>query len=52
MEPEARDSPLAGVNEPDARDNLVGALRQRLGELGGVDLELPRRTTKPRAAKL
>jgi plasmid stability protein len=52
MESEAREILRAAVNGPDAPDNLVDALRQRLDELGGIDLELPPRTTKPRAAKL
>lgn len=52
MESEAREILRAAINEPNAPDNLVDALRQRLDELGGVDLELPPRTTKPRAATL
>lgn len=52
MESEAREILRAAINEPDAPDNLVDALRRRLDELGGVDLELPPRTAKPRAAKL
>lgn len=52
MESEAREILQAAINEPDAPDNLVDALRQRLDELGGVDLELPPRTAKPRAADL
>lgn len=36
----------------DDRPGLVEALRQNFGALGGVDLELPARTDRPRAAEL
>ena len=52
MESEAREILRAAISEPDAPDNLVDALRQQLDELGGVELELPPRTTRPRAARL
>lgn len=34
------------------RPGLVAALRQNFGALGGVELELPERTDRPRPAEL
>ncbi|MGH2914649.1 MAG: FitA-like ribbon-helix-helix domain-containing protein [Solirubrobacteraceae bacterium] len=51
MEAEARAILSAAVDEPDRPDNLVDALRERFASLGGVDLELPARSTPPRVAQ-
>jgi plasmid stability protein len=49
MEAEAREILADALTEPgDA--NLVRVLRSRFAELGGVDLDLPRRNTPVRAA--
>jgi len=52
MESEAREILLAAVNEPDSPGSLVDALIERFASLGGVELELPERSTPPRAAHL
>jgi plasmid stability protein len=52
MEAEARAILLDAVSGPDRPDNLVDALVERFGSLGGVDLELPARSASPRSARL
>jgi plasmid stability protein len=51
MEAETRAILAAAVDEPDKADNLIDALLERFASLGGVDLELPARSTPPRAAQ-
>lgn len=50
MEAEARAILADAVMEPGRPDNLVDALLERFGAVGGVDLELPARSARPRAA--
>jgi antitoxin FitA len=52
MESEAREILRQAVDTPDAPNSLIDALRQRVGEIGGVDLQLPPRTEQPRAPRL
>ncbi len=40
------------VSEPARDRGLFGALLDRFGELGGVELEIPVRSARPRAADL
>lgn len=40
------------VSEPGEDTGLFQALLDRFGQLGGVDLDLPPRATRPRAADL
>jgi plasmid stability protein len=51
MEAETRAILAAAVDEPDQPDNLIDALLERFASLGGIDLELPARSTPPRAAQ-
>ena len=52
MESEVRAILVDAVSEPDRESGLLGALLDRFGEVGGVDLALPSRTTPVRAADL
>jgi len=52
MEAEIRAILSAAVSEPVAATGLAQALLMRFGALGGLDLDLPARTTAPRAAHL
>ncbi len=52
MEAEIRAILTAAVSDTSGDVGLAQALLSRFGELGGVDLELPPRTTAPRAADL
>jgi len=49
MEAEAREI-LANAVEVSAEEGLFGALLDRFGSANGVDLDIPRRDEKPRAA--
>jgi len=49
MEAEAREI-LANAVDVDAEEGLFGALLDRFGSANGVDLDIPRRDEKPRAA--
>nr|WP_233413777.1 hypothetical protein [Nucisporomicrobium flavum] len=40
----------AATEEEQPRRDLFGALTERFAQLGGVDLDVPARTTAPRAA--
>lgn len=40
------------ATDEDDRPNLAQAMRERLADLGGVELEIPPRQDKPRAADL
>lgn len=50
MESEIRAILSDAVRQSDEADGLFPTLLDRFGEIGGVDLELPRRTTSARAA--
>lgn len=50
MEAEMRAILTAAVSDEDPRPGLFSTLAKRFSQLGGVDLELPPRTTPPRAA--
>lgn len=52
MESEVRAILAEAVNEGGPADGLFGALLERFGELGGVELELPPRDTPARGADL
>lgn len=52
MEAEIRAILVEAVSEPSTPEGLFTTLLDRFGDLGGVELELPRRTTPPRAADL
>ena len=52
MEAEVRAILTDAVTEPDEKPGLVGALLDRFGGLGGVDLDIPPRETQVRAADL
>ena len=49
MEAEMRAILVEAVSEPADDEGLLDALTARFGELGGVDLDLPPRSTAPRA---
>ena len=52
MEQEARDILRSALSaSPPAEGNLAASIQRRFAELGGVDLELPRRGALRRAAK-
>jgi plasmid stability protein len=51
MEAEMRAILTDAVSEPGDEDGLFRAMLDRFGELGGVELEIPERTTQPRAAE-
>lgn len=50
MESEIRAILTDAVSEPNESDGLFATLLDRFGELGGVELELPERSTPARAA--
>jgi len=50
MESEIRSILEEAVAEPDVRPGMLVTLMERLGELGGIDLEVPARRTPARAA--
>ena len=50
MEAEIRLILTAAATEDEPRTDLFSALTERFTQLGGVDLDLPARTTPPRAA--
>jgi plasmid stability protein len=52
MESEIRAILVEAVAEPDERPGMLVTLMERFGDLGGVDLEVPARTTQARAADL
>lgn len=52
MESEIRAILAEAVREPNEADGLFHTLLDRFGEIGGVELELPPRTTPVRAADL
>ena len=52
MEAEVRAILTDAVTEPGEKPGLVGALLDRFGGLGGVDLDIPPRETQVRAADL
>lgn len=52
MEAEIRDILTAAVSTPDESRGLLATLLDRIGEIGGVDLDLPTRSTTPRAAEV
>lgn len=52
MEAEMRAILTEAVSEPGEDTGLFQALLDRFGQLGGVDLDLPPRATRPRAADL
>lgn len=52
MEAEIRAILVEAVAEPDDRPGMLVTLMERVGDLGGVDLTVPARTTPARAADL
>jgi plasmid stability protein len=50
MEAEIRLILTTAATEEEPRTDLFSALTERFTQLGGVDLDLPARTTPPRAA--
>lgn len=50
MEAEMRAILTDAVSEPSSSEGLFTALLDRFAELGGVELTLPARSTRPRAA--
>jgi antitoxin FitA len=52
MEAEVRAILVETVSEPATPEGLFTTLLDRFGEVGGVELELPPRTTPARAAEL
>jgi plasmid stability protein len=52
MESEIRAILVEAVTEPDQHRGMLVTLMERFGDLGGVDLEIPARTTPARAADL
>ncbi len=50
MEAEVRAILTEAVTAPDETPGLFQTLMNRFGELGGVDLDLPPRSARPRAA--
>jgi len=52
MEAEMRAILTDAVTEPEERNGLLGELLDRFEALGGVDLDIPARATRPRAADL
>jgi antitoxin FitA len=49
MEAEVRAILVDAVREPEDTPGMLDVLIDRFAELGGVDLELPQRSVKPRA---
>jgi plasmid stability protein len=52
MEAEIRAILAEAVSEPDASEGLFTTLIDRLGDIGGVELDVPRRATPARAPEL
>jgi hypothetical protein len=52
MEAEIRAILTEVVSGPNTSEGLFTTLLERFGDLGGVELELPPRTTPPRAVDL
>jgi plasmid stability protein len=52
MEAEIRAILTSAVTDEAPRTDLFHALTERFARLGGVDLDIPARTTPPRAASL
>ena len=52
MEAEMRAILTEAVSEPGEEKGLVPMLMERFGELGGVELDIPARPVRPRAADL
>jgi plasmid stability protein len=52
MEAEMRAILTEAVSEPDERAGLFQVLMGRVGQLGGVELDIPARATPPRAPSL
>lgn len=52
MEAEIRAILEAAVSEPEPSQGLLNTILDRFGSLGGVELDLPQRSTSPRAADL
>jgi len=52
MESEIRVILVDAVTESDERRGMLVTLMNRIGDLGGVDLEVPARAALPRAADL
>lgn len=52
MEAEIRAILADAVSEPSQTDNLFTALLDRFADIGGVELELPSRSARPRDADL
>lgn len=52
MESEIRSILAEAVREPRDRDGLLTTLLQRFGDLGGVELDIPERSTPARAPDL
>ena len=52
MEAEIRAILLDTVGAPSTSEGIFPTLLQRFGDLGGVELDLPPRTSPPRAADL
>ncbi len=52
MEEEVRSILTAAVKQSATSDNLFVSLVERFGAIGGVELELPRRSTPTRGAQL
>jgi antitoxin FitA len=52
MESEIRSILEEAVSEREESTGLFGALLERFGELGGVELDVPARSSAPRAADL
>lgn len=52
MEEEVRRILGQSLNKPQQARGLGGRIHQRFGAMGGIDLELPKRSDPPRAAKM
>lgn len=52
MESEIRAILVEAVTEPDQHRGMLVTLMERFADLGGVDFEIPARTTSERAADL
>ena len=52
MEAEMRAILTEAVREPGEEKGLLPVLMERFSELGGVELDIPARTLRPRAADL
>lgn len=52
MEAEIRDILTEAVSQPSESRGLLATLLDRIGEVGGVELDLPERSTPARAAEV